>query len=226
MRILVACEFSGRVREAFRKRGHDAWSCDLLPSDDKSPYHIQGDVLDYLDGMPTMCVDGGIDFKWDLLIAHPPCTYLCNSGVCWLYNKDKSHNLERWRKLKRAMLFFKNLKNTDCFKVAVENPIPHKWAVNGHFGINCPAEGFIEGIGKYDQIIHPYMFGHPERKATCLWLKGLPKLAETNNVKEEMLRLPKSKSQRLHWASPGPDRWKIRSTTYQGIADAMAEQWG
>jgi hypothetical protein len=197
MKVLVACEFSGRVREAFRMKGHDAWSCDLLPSDDNSEFHYQRDVFDVLG------------LGWDLMIAHPPCTYLCNSGVCWLHKQQG-----RMQKMADGASFFNYLLNTNAVeKVAVENPIPHRYAV--------------QIIGrKYDQIIHPWMFGHPERKATCLWLKGLPKLVETNNVKEEMLGLPKKESQRIHWTSPGPDRWKVRSTTFQGIADAMAEQWG
>lgn len=195
MRILIACEYSGRVREAFRKLGHDAWSCDLLPADDNSPYHIEGDVLEQLDK------------GWDMMIAHPPCTYLSNSGVSWLY-KDES----RWEKMRDGANFFKTLLSADIPLIAVENPIMHKYAV--------------EIIGRrQDQVIQPWMFGHTERKATCLWLKGLPPLKETKNVKEEMLKLPKQVQQRLHYLPPSKDRWKIRSTTYQGIADAMAAQW-
>lgn len=194
MRVLVACEFSGVVREAFRKRGHDAWSCDLLPPEDGSKYHIQDDVLKHLD-------DG-----WDMMIAHPPCTYLCNSGVRWLH-RDSS----RWEHLKPACDFFNTLKNRDIPKIAVENPIPHGYA--------------RKEIGYYTQIIQPWQFGHPETKATCLWLKNLPKLKPTKNVYEQMKLLPKSQSQRLFYYS-GKDRWKVRSKTFQGIAEAMAEQWG
>ena len=195
MRILIACEYSGRVREAFRKLGHDAWSCDLLPSDDNSPYHIQGDVLEQLNK------------GWDLMIAHPPCTYLTNAGVSWLYRKEG-----RWGQMREGAEFFKLLLNAPIPKIAVENPIMHKYAV--------------EIIGRrQDQVIQPWMFGHMEQKATCLWLKGLPLLKPTNNVKEEMLKLPKTVSQRLHYLSPSKDRWKIRSETYQGIADAFASQW-
>ena len=205
MKILVACEFSGRVREAFRKQGHDAWSCDLLPADDNSPYHIQGDVLDHL-------ADG-----WDLMIAHPPCTYLTNAGVTWLYKHDEPRVLkrhwQRWGKMEEAAHFFRRLMLAPIPLIAIENPIMHKYAV--------------EIIGRrQDQVLQPYMFGHPERKATCLWLKGLPKLMPTNDVKEEMLKLPKNIQQRLHYLPPSKDRWKLRSVTYQGIADAMAEQWG
>lgn len=200
MKVLVACEFSGRVRDAFRARGHDAWSCDLIPTE-VDGLHIQGDVFDVL----------GAD--WDLMIAHPPCTYLCNSGARWLYNKDGTKNEDRWREMKVAAGFFWGLLCCGVRKIAVENPIPHKHA--------------IKEIGRtYDQLIQPYQFGHPERKATCLWLKGLPKLKPTKDVRAEMEALPKSKAQRIHYTSPGPERAKIRSITFQGIADAMAGQWG
>lgn len=196
MRVLVACEYSGKVREAFRKLGHDAWSCDLLPADDNSPYHIQGDVLEQLDK------------GWDLMIAHPPCTYLTNAGVSWLYKKEG-----RWDDMRDGAEFFKTLLNCDIPKIAVENPIMHKYAV--------------EIIGRrQDQVIQPWMFGHTEQKATCLWLKGLPLLVPTNNVKDEMMKLTPQQRQRLHYLPPSKDRWKIRSETYQGIADAFAAQWG
>jgi len=142
------------------------------------------------------------------MIAHPPCTYLSNSVVCWLH-KDKS----RWGKLDDGATFFKKLMDAPIDMIAIENPIPHKYAV--------------ERIGgKYQQLIQPWMFGHMERKATCLWLKGLSKLVETDIVKEEMLKLPKSVQQRIHYMSPGKDRAKERSKTFSGIAKAMAEQWG
>ncbi len=196
MKILVACEYSGTVRDAFRKLGHDAWSCDLLKTDSDPAYHFQCDVSEILDN------------GWDMMIAHPECTYLTNSGVCWLH-KDPY----RWAKLDAAAEFFNKMLNANIPKIAVENPIQHKYA--------------FERIGvKPTQIIQPWMFGHPERKATCLWLKGLPPLVPTNNVKEEMLKLPKNQQQRLHYLPPSADRWKIRSKTFQGIADAMAEQWG
>ena len=197
MNVLISCEYSGRTRSAFRALGHNVWSCDLLPSVDKSPRHIQGDVLDVIKSR-----------DWDLMIAHPPCTYLSNSGVCHLHTDPA-----RWYKLDDGAAFFKTLLEADIPKIAIENPIPHKYAV--------------ERIGrKYDQLVQPWMFGHKERKATCFWLKGLDKLTETDNVREEMLKLPKREQQRLHYLSPGPNRWKIRSTTFQGIADAMAKQWG
>lgn len=193
--ILVACEFSGVVRNAFIKRGYDAISCDLLPSQSDGP-HIQGDVLEILDD------------DWDLIIAHPPCTYLANSGVCHLKN-----NVERWKQMEDGANFFKTILNNKCKYICVENPIPHHFAV--------------EKIGrKYDQIVHPWMFGHMEQKSTCLWLKNLPKLVETDNVKNEMMKLPESERQRNHWLPPSPVRGYLRSITFTGIANAMAEQWG
>jgi len=186
MRVLVACEFSGIVRDAFIAKGHDAVSCDLLPSERPGP-HIQGDVLEILD-------DG-----WDMMIAHPPCTRLCNSGVRWL----EERNL--WDDLEDSATFFWHLLNAKIPKIAIENPIPHKYAV------------MLIGR-KYDQIIQPWQFGHGETKATCLWLKALPNLKPTN--------ITEGREARIHKMSPGKDRGRLRSTTYQGIADAMAEQWG
>lgn len=198
MKVLVACEFSGVVRDAFRNLGHDAWSCDILPTISEADYHIQNDVLSVLDN------------RWDLMIAHPPCTYLANSGVCHLY-KDKS-GLRDIRMTEGAE-FFKQLLNCNIPKICIENPIMHRYAK--------------DIIGQnYTQVIHPFMFGHMEQKATCLWLKGLPKLLETNNVKEEMLKLPLKERQRLHYLPPSKDRWKLRSVTFKGIAEAMASQWG
>lgn len=195
-KILIACEYSGTVRDAFIKAGHDAMSCDLLPTDVAGP-HYQGDVTDILNN------------EWDLLIAHPPCTYMTNSGVSWLH-KDPT----RWAALDDAAAFFNLLLDAPVKRIAVENPIMHKYAK--------------ERIGnrKQDQVVQPWMFGHMEQKGTCLWLKNLPLLTATNNVKAEMLLLPDNERQRLHYLPPGPDRWKLRSKTYQGIADAMAAQWG
>ena len=196
MRVLVACEYSGRVREAFRKQGHSVWSADLLPADDGSMYHYEGDVRDILDK------------RWDLMVAHPPCTYLSNSGVRWLHSDP-----DRWELMKDGADFFKELLDADIPMKAIENPIPHKYAV--------------ERIGrKYDQLIQPYQFGHKETKATCLWLQGLPKLEPTTDLKEETMALPAKERGRIHHLPPSADRWKIRSTTYQGFADAMGEQWG
>ena len=193
MQILVACEYSGTVREAFRKKGYDAWSCDLLDSDIPSEYHIKGDVSKILHECKK------------LLVAHPPCTYMCNSGVTWL-----QRNEVRWDELQKANEFFHKLYNADIPRIAIENPIPHRYAL----------------LPKYSQIIQPYNFGHAEMKATCLWLKNLPLLQSTTDLYDEMKSLPKSQAQRIHYTSPGKDRWKIRSKTFDGIAEAMAAQWG
>jgi len=196
MKVLVACEYSGVVRDAFAKAGHDATSCDLLPSESPHGKHFQGDVMEILAQ------------DWDLLIAHPPCTYLTNSGVCWLH-KDPS----RWALLDEGAAFFKLLLEAPIPMKCIENPIQHKYAK--------------ERIGrKQNQVIQPWMFGHMEQKATCLWLEGLPPLQPTNNVKAQMLELPKRERERLHYLPPSKNRWKLRSATYQGIADAMANQWG
>jgi|TARA_R110001606_G_scaffold347973_1_gene497430 hypothetical protein len=204
LKVLVACEYSGKVRDAFIAQGHDAMSCDFEPTDRKGK-HYQGDVNDI------------INQGFDLLIAHPPCTYLTNASVCHLHSEDQSFlpykGQPRWVALDEAGKFFRMLLECNIPMKAIENPIPHKYAV--------------ERIGrKYDQIVQPWMFGHTESKATCLWLEGLPPIHETNNVKEDMMKLPKEVRQRLHYLSPSKDRWKLRSETYQGIADAMAQQWG
>ena len=186
MRVAVIAETSGKVRDAFIARGHDAVSCDILPTDKPGP-HRQGDAR---------------TFDWtgfDIIICHPPCTYLCNSGVCWLKTQP-----DRWAKMIDGCEFFNWCLSLPCPRIAVENPIPHKYA--------------RERIGSYSQIIQPWQFGHGETKATCLWLKGLPKLVPTNIVAGRVAR--------LHRLPPSKDRWKLRSETYQGIADAMAFQWG
>lgn len=194
LKILIGCEFSGIVRDEFRKLGHNAWSCDLLPTEADPAFHIQGDLLSVLG-------DG-----WDLAVFHPPCTYLCNSGVRWLYGgKGKERDADRWRKMTDAATFFKALLAAPIPGIAIENPIPHRYA--------------LEAIGtRYTQIVQPWQFGEPEIKATCLWLKNLPSLTPSNIVE--------GRKPRVHFASPGPDRWKERSRTLQGIAAAMAAQWG
>jgi len=216
MRVLVACEFSGIVRDAFVARGHDAMSCDLLPCEsprtDSWDGHYQGDVLELLSD-PS--------YEFDLMIAHPPCTYFTNSAVTWLWNTPKKpktgvlYGKERWIALDKAAGFFNALLQAPITRIAVENPIPHKYAIERIEGYNASH--------KYDQKIQPYQFGHPESKATCLWLKGLPKLKPTNIVE-----LPKDPAlaQKNHYLSPSPTRWKLRSLTYQGIAEAFASQWG
>jgi hypothetical protein len=182
MKVLVACEFSGVVRDAFTARGHDAWSCDLLPCEKGGGQHIQGDVFPLLSG------------AWDLLLAFPPCTHLCVSGARW-FSKKKREQME-------AENFFMCLVGCPIHRIAVENPI----------GIMSTK------YRKPDQIIQPWQFGHGETKATCLWLKNLPKLIATNVVA--------GREPRVHKCPPGPDRWKERSRTLQGVAAAMADQWG
>ena len=197
MRVLVACEESQEVTEAFINRGHDAMSCDVNYPGAKGLPHYQGDVRDLLSEY------------WDMVIAHPVCKYLTNSGVSWLHRRPG-----RWELMKSGAEFFKlflNLPKVE--KVVIENPIMHKYARE------------IIGVD-YSQIVQPWMFGHPESKATCLWLKGVDKLKETNNVKEIMLSLPDNQRQRLHYLPPGPERERLRSQTFPGIAAAMAEQWG
>jgi hypothetical protein len=196
MRVLVGCEYSGKVRSAFRKLGHDAWSCDLLPADDNSEFHYQCDIFEV------------INKGWDMAIFFPPCTYLCNSGVHWLH-KD----ISRWPRMVEGALFFRKLLRANIPMIAIENPIMHKYA-----------KAIIDR--DQSQTIQPWMFGHAESKGTCLWLKNLPPLIETNNVKEQFLKLPKKEAQRMHHLSPGKLRWKIRSTTFSGLATAMANQWG
>lgn len=198
MKVLIACEESQEVTKAFRELGHEAFSCDLQDCSGGHPeWHIKDDAKNIL-----------YSTNWDLVVAHPPCTRLANSGVCWLNKKGL------WHELKEACYLFNLFTKygMDGNKIAIENPIPHKYA--------------IEKIGKYSQIIQPYMFGHTERKATCLWLFGLPELQHTNNVFQQMKLLPKNKQQRIHYLPPGPNRAKLRSKTYPGIAKAMAEQWG
>lgn len=199
MKVLVACEFSGIVRDAFAARGHDAWSCDLLPSE-RPGNHIEGDAL-------SVVGDG-----WDLMIAHPPCTYLTLAGVSHLFDSTVSRNGKRaaifgearFAAMREAAGFFNALKNAPPRMIAIENPTPHRYA--------------RELIGRYNQRIQPWMFGHDETKGTCLWLKNLPPLMSTtiSTVREP----------RCHMESPGPSRWKNRSRTFEGIAAAMADQWG
>jgi site-specific DNA-cytosine methylase len=181
MRVLVACEFSGVVRDAFAAGGHDAWSCDLLPTETPGQ-HIEGDIK-------------GVDLsEYDLLIAHPPCTHLAVSGARWFKDKRKEQI--------EALLLVKYLLDAPVPRIALENPVSI----------------ISTRIRKPDQIIQPWQFGHGEIKATCLWLKGLPKLVATNIVEGRVAR--------VHRLPPSPDRWKKRSVTYAGVAAAMAEQWG
>ncbi len=188
MQVLVGCEFSGRVRNAFRKLGFDAWSCDLLPADDGSPYHIQGDVREVLN-------EG-----WSLAIFHPPCTRLCNSGVTWLH----SRNL--WDELDEAADLFRTCLKAPIPRVAVENPVMHRYAK--------------ERIKREPSFsVQPWQFGDPYKKRTCFWTRGLRRLVPTSNMTAA------EATQRCHYESPSPFRWKKRSITYPGLAAAMADQW-
>ena len=184
MRVLVACEYSATVRDAFRARGFDAWSCDLLPTEGDAQWHIQGDAMPLLG-------DG-----WDLLIAHPPCTDLAVSGARHFAEKIADGRQQR------ALDFVQALLDAPIPCIALENPV----------------SVISSKIRKPDQIIQPWQFGHGETKATCLWLKNLPRLKPTNFVE--------GREARVHRMPPGPNRWKERSRTFQGIADAMADQWG
>ena len=188
MRVLVACEFSGTVRDAFIARGHDAVSCDLLPSERPGP-HYRCDVTEIIEASPG---------NWDLLVAHPPCTHLAVSGARWLKGDP-----ERMRLHREASRFFQWLLDAPVPRVAVENPVMIRR---------------YNGIRPHDFSVQPWQFGHGEIKRTCFWTKGLPPLGPTDVVE--------GREARVHRASPGPDRWKERSRTYRGIAEAMADQWG
>ena len=192
MRVLLACEESQAVCIEFRKRGHEAYSCDILPCSGGHPeWHLQQDVTELLKE------------HWDMVIAFPPCTDLAVSGAAWFEQKRKDG---RQQKSIEFFMQFASLKVPYC----IENPV-----------------GIMSTIWrKPDQIIQPYEYGHPEQKKTCLWLNNLPKLTSTNNVYAEMMSLPKSKRERIHYLSPGPERAKLRSKTFSGIAQAMANQWG
>lgn len=188
MKVLIACEFSGVVRDAFAKRGHDAWSCDLLPRPGNPWSHIQGDA--------NIAI---LKKEWDLVIAHPPCTHLCSSGARWF--KEKIADGRQQEGVDFFMGLIKRAGHIGC-----------KWAVENPIGIMSTR------YRKPDQIIQPWQYGHGETKATCLWLHELPLLEPTCVVE--------GREDRVHKMPPGPDRWAKRSVTYQGIADAMAEQWG
>jgi hypothetical protein len=203
---LIGCEYSGTMRDAFRALGHDAMSCDLLPTESPGPHH-QGDVRDVLH-------DG-----WDLAIFHPDCTYLTNAGARWLWQttpgKDPTKLVgpARWAAMVEAASFFRELLTAPIPRIAVENPIMH-----GH------AKRIVGQ--RQDQVVQPWMFGHTERKATGLWLKGLPPLLPTHDVRAETYALPYAQTAKVHHASPGADRWKLRSLTCTGLAAAAAAQWG
>lgn len=193
MRVLCACEESQAVTSELRRGGHEAYSCDLLPTSGKHPeWHIQADALEI------------VKLDWDMVLAFPPCTHLAVSGASWFDEKRRDGRQQR------GIGFFLAFTALDHVpKVAIENPV-----------------GIMSNLyRKPDQIIQPWQFGHPEQKATCLWLKGLPKLTPTNDVSAQMAELPKSERERLHYLPPSAERGKLRSKTFPGIAKAMAEQW-
>lgn len=196
MKVLIACEYSGRVRDAFIAKGHDAISCDLLPTDSPGP-HYQGDVFDLLNQ------------DWDLIIAHPPCTALAVSGNAW-YGEGQPKYQERLEAVEWTKKLWKACKKVSD-KVCFENPVGVLPRLGG-----LPKPGYV----------HPWQHGHMEQKKTGLFLHGLDPIKETENVYQEMIKLPKNERERLHYLPPSEDRWKIRSTTYQGIANAMADKWG
>ncbi|WP_435167888.1 hypothetical protein [Falsirhodobacter sp. 1013] len=207
MRILIGCETSGTMRRAFAARGHEVWSCDLLPADDGSNHHIMGDVRDHLN-------DG-----WDMLVvAHPPCTRLCNTGVRWLSAPPRGRTLkEMWAELAEAADLFAACWRAPVPRIAVENPVMHK-----HAKALMPADL------PRPQIVQPWWFGEPYFKATGFYLRGLPQRAPTNRLTpprkaEDSVR--HAAWSKIHRASPGPDRWKLRSATFPGVAAACAEQW-
>ena len=206
MRVLIGCEFSGIVRDAFKEQGHEAWSCDLLPTE-RPGKHFQYDLLTVLE-----CIGD----EFDLAIFHPPCTYLANSGVQHLWNerkKEKGKNISRWQKMEEAKDFFMTLLNFPIKRLAVENPIPHGYAK----------------LPPYSQIIQPYEHGHEVQKKTCLWLKNLPLLKSTNIVgkgEQYIGKDGKPNGSKWYQLPPTIDRWKQRSRTFEGVAKAMATQWG
>lgn len=207
-KVLIACEESQTVCKAFRDRGFEAYSCDIQePSGNHPEWHILGDALEAIKGWSVTTMDGKVHAigKWDLIIAHPPCTYLSNAGARFLYPNGKL-NEERLAKGMDAKDFFMHFYNANCGRIAVENPIPSK--------VYC--------LPPYTQTIQPWMFGHPVQKKTCLWLKGLPKLQPTNIVEErQSTKIPGN------WFNHGgKERQKNRAKTFPGIAKAMAEQWG
>lgn len=195
MKVLIACEYSGVVRQAFRSRGHDAWSCDLIPAEDGSLYHIHDDIRERF-----------VWKDWDLMIAHPPCTHLAVSGARWWKDKEEEQA--------QALTFVQTLMDAPIPRIAIENPV-----------------GLISTtIRRPDQIIHPYHFGHPVSKQTCLWLKGLPPLQPTKIVEPEWVEFSNGKRQSKWYYEtsllPHSERGHVRSKTFTGIGEAMADQWG
>lgn len=217
MRVLVACEFSGAVRDAFRRRGHDAWSCDIpdkISEGEFYKHHFYGDCRDVFP------------FGWDLIIAHPPCTYLSNSGAKHLYvdtRKENGLNEKRVEQMKEGARFFVDCWRAPAERVCVENPVMHGMAMAYIRELLTEQD---EDPFANRQFVHPHMFGHTEVKATGLSLRNLKRLEATNDVKVETMALPYAQRAKVHYASPGPDRSDFRSRTNPGLADAMAQQWG
>lgn len=221
MKVLIACEESQEVCKAFRAKGHEAYSCDIQECSGGHPeWHIMGDVLPLLNGRCRFQTMDGVLHetagKWDLIIAHPPCTYLTVTGNRW-FNVERygEKAIQRHKDREQAIAFFMAFANADCPRIAIENPV----------GVMSTE------YRKPEQIIHPYMFGNPERKATCLWLKGLPNLKETECVKPIVIRYKNGKGTDSPWhmntsGLPKEERARIRSRTFHGTAKAMAEQWG
>lgn len=206
LRVLIGCESSGVMRRAFAARGHDAWSCDLLPAEDGSNHHIRGDVRDHL-------ADG-----WDMLVvAHPPCTRLCNSGVRWLHVPPPGRTAaDMQAELEAGAALFAACWRAPVDRVAVENPVMHKHA-----------RALLPDDLPRPQIVQPWWFGEPFFKATGFYLRGLPALDPTDKLTPPRPGTDAHKAwSAVHRASPGPDRWKFRSRTFVGVADACAEQWG
>lgn len=205
-KVLIGCETSGVVRDAFLQAGHDAWSCDVLPADTPTNRHIQDDVRNVLAFE-----------KWDMLmVAHPPCTRLCNSGVRWLHKAPPGRTInEMWQELDEGADLFSHVWNVDIPFVAIENPVMHKYAKER-----------IRNYKPFSQSVQPWQFADDDsssdnvKKRTCLWLRGLPNLVPTGKVDGSTAR------DEIHKAAPGKDRWKIRSRFFEGIANAMADQWG
>lgn len=203
MRVLIACEFSGVVRRAWREAGHDAWSCDILPAEDSSPHHLQMDVRHALTGNMYFTPMGSVTVPWDLMIAHPPCTHLSLAGARWFYDKRFPNKADDQ---KTAITFFQTLQSAPIERICIENP--------------QPLGRVMQGVGRYDQKFQPWSFKDDETKGICLWLKNLPPLIrwvtkKPDNVKARVWRMP-----------PGPERQKERSRFFPGTAKAMAEQWG
>lgn len=214
MKVLVACEESQRVCMAFRNKGHEAYSADLQECSGGHPeWHIKGDVISLINGNAAFKTSDGthrvIDSEWDLLIAHPPCTYLTVMGARHIWLSDVVPNTERFEKMREAAKFFMKFYNANCKKICVENPLPFSFA-------NLPC---------YTQIINPYLFGEPYCKRTCLWLRGLPALVPTNIIPKEK-RIPCMQSKWYNEGKSDNERARLRSKTFVGIANAMAEQWG